>query len=239
MYSRYIFLVILSCFTLGVHAQQLFTVGGSVYKKNYTDKIAQVQVTNISKKLNTLTDNFGVFHIQAAKGDTLLFRKPDFTPEYFVISGAYDINVYMQPVYTLKEVTIKELSKRQELNEALNQYRKNGVYADGKPKALSFLASPITGIYELFGKDPGRARRFKEYSKTELEHLEVSKKYNKTIVKKLTNIPDNEIEDFMSFYSPSYEIVKNWNEYDVITYINNSYKYFKENKANLKLQKLY
>jgi hypothetical protein len=52
-------------------------------------------------------------------------------------------------------------------------------------------------------------------------------------------MPDNEIEDFMSFYSPPYEIVKNWNEYDVITYINKNYKYFQENKANLKLQKLY
>jgi hypothetical protein len=240
MYFRYIFLILFSCcFALCVHAQQLFTIGGTVYKKNYTDKIAQVQVTNIGKKLNTLTDNFGVFHIQVAKGDTLLFKKPDFTPEYFVISGSYDINVYMQPVYVLNEVTVKELSKKQELKETLNQYRKQGIYSDGKPKALSFLASPLTGMYELFGKDAGRIRRFKEYSKNELEHLEVSKKYNKSIVKKLTNMPDNEIDDFMSFYSPPYEIVKNWNEYDVITYINKNYKYFQENKANLKLQKLY
>lgn len=240
MFFRYIFLILFSCcFTLCVHAQQLFTIGGTVYKKNYTDKIAQVQVTNISKKLNTITDNFGVFHIQVAKGDTLLFRKPDFTPEYFVISGAYDINVYMQPVYVLNEVTVKEQSKKQELNDVLNQYRKQGTYADGKPKALSFLASPITGMYELFGKNPGRARRFKEYSRNELEHLEISKKYNKSVIKKLTNLPDNEIEDFMNAFSPSYEIVKDWNEYDVITYINNSFKYFQENKANMKLQRLY
>ncbi len=240
MYFRYIFLIIFSCcLTLSIHAQQLFSVGGTVYKKNYTDRIAQVQVTNSSRKLNTLTDNFGVFHIQAAMGDTLLFRKPDFTPEYFVISGTYDINVYMQPVYVLKEVTIQELSKKQELNDALNQYRKQGTYADGKPKALSFLASPLTGMYELLGKNPGRARRFKEYSKNELEHLEISKKYNRAIIKKLTNMPDNEIEDFISFYSPSYEIVKDWNEYDVITYINKSFKYFQENKANMKLQRLY
>ena len=240
MYFRYIFLILFSCcFTLCVHAQQLFNIGGTVYKKNYTDKLAQVQVTNTSRKLNAVTDLFGVFHIQAAKGDTLLFRKPDLTPEYFVISGAYDINVYMQPIYTLNEVTVKEQSKKQELNDVLNQYRKQGVYADGKPKALSFLASPITGMYELFGKNPGRARRFKEYSKNELEHLEVSKKYNKGVIKKLTNLPDNEIDDFMSVFSPSYEIVKNWNEYDVITYINSSFKYYQENKGNFKQQKLY
>ena len=240
MYFRYTFLILFCCcFALSIQAQQLFTIGGIVYKKNYTDRIAQVQVTNSTKKTNTLTDNFGVFHIQAATGDTLLFRKIDLTTQYFVISGAYDINIYMQPVYTLNEVTVKEQTKKQELNDVLNQYRKQGTYADGKPKAMSFLASPLTGMYELFGKNPGRARRFKEYSKNELEHLEISKKYNKGVVKKLTNLPDDEIEDFMNTFSPSYEIVKDWNEYDVITYINKSFKYFQENKANLKLQKLY
>ena len=240
MHFRYTFLILFSCcLTLCAHAQQLFTIGGTVYKKNYTDRIAQVQVTNSSKKTTAVTDNFGVFHIQAATGDTLLFRKFDLTPQYFVISGAYDINIYMQPVYKLNEVTVKEQTKKQELNDVLGQYRKQGTFADGKPKALSFLASPITGMYELFGKNPGRARRFKEYSKIELEHLEISKKYNKSVIKKLTNLPDNEIEDFMNAFSPSYETVKDWNEYDVITYINNSFKYFQENKANMKLQRLY
>lgn len=240
MYFRYIFLILLGCcFTLCAVAQQLFTISGTVYKKNYTDRIAQVQITNSNKQINAVSDNFGVFHIKAATGDTLLFRKSDFTTQYFVISGGYDINVYMQPVYMLNEATVREQTKKQELNDVLSQYRKQGVYADGKPKALSFLASPITGMYELFGKTPGRARRFKEYSKNELEHLEISKKYNRSVVKKLTNLPDDEIDDFMNAFSPSYEIVKDWNEYDVITYINSSFKYFKENKANLKLQKLY
>jgi hypothetical protein len=240
MYFRYIILIIFCCcFAFCASAQQLFNIGGTVYKKNYTDRIAQVQVTNTSKKTNTFTDNFGVFHIQAAAGDTLLFKKPDFTPEYFVIVGAYDINIYMQPVYTLDEVTVKDLTKRQELNEVLGQYRKQGTFYDGKPKALTFLASPLTGVYELFGKNPGRARRFKEYSKNELEQLEISKKYNKTIIKQLTKLPDTEIEDFMNAFSPSYEAVKEWNDYDIITYINRSFEYYKENKASMKLQRLY
>jgi hypothetical protein len=227
------------CFTLLANAQQVFTVSGTVFKKNYTDKIAQVQVNNTTKKKYAVSDNFGVFHIQASIGDTLLFKKEDFATQFFVIAGAYDLNIYMQPIIRLAEVTIKEQTKKQELQEAMGQYRKQGVFADGKPKALSFLASPITGMYELFGKNPGRARRFKEYSKNELEHLEISKKYNKTIIKQLTNLPDNEIEDFMNAFSPSYETVKNWSDYDVITYIKTSFEYFKVNKNSMKLQRLY
>lgn len=240
MHLRPIILILLSCcFTLLANAQQVFTIAGVVYKKNFTDRIGQVQVTNSTKKTNTLSDNFGVFRIQASTGDTLLFKKPDFVTQFAVISGAYDINIYMQPIIQLNQVTIKEQSKKQELNEVMDQYRKQGTFSDGSPKALSFLASPITGLYELLGKNPARARRFKEYSKNELEHIEISKKYNKTIVKQLTNLPDDEIDDFMHAFSPSYETVKNWTDYDVITYVKNSFEYFKANKASLKLKKLY
>jgi hypothetical protein len=240
MHFRYTILIIFSCcFTFLASAQQLFTVGGTVYKKNYTDRIAQVQITNATKKTYTVSDNFGVFHIKASTGDTLVFKKEEFATQFAVIAGAYDINIYLQPNIRLAEVTIKEMSRKQELNEALGQYRKQGVFSDGKPKALSFLASPITGVYELFGKAPARARKFKEYSKNELEYLEISKKYNKTIVKQLTSLPDNEIEDFMNAFSPSYETVKGWSEYDVITYIKSSFEYYKVNKASMKMQRLY
>ena len=240
MYFRYTFLIFFCCcITLCATAQQLFTVGGIVYKKNYTDRIAQINVTNINRKTAASTDNFGVFHIQVAKGDTLLFKKTDYTTQFFVISGTYDINIYMQPVYMLNEVTVKEQSKRQELADVMSQYRKEGTFANGKPKALSFLASPLTGMYELFGKTPNRARHFKEYSKDELEHIEISKKYNKGVVKQITNMPDEELEPFMNAFTPSYQDIIAWNDYDIINYVRKSYEYYKNNKGQLQLQKLY
>ncbi len=237
MYLRSILLLIFfSCIALCVNAQQLFKINGTIYKKSYNEKVADATVKNTTRKLSTTSDNFGVFHIQAAKGDTLLIQKYDFTSETFVISGAYDINIYMRPVIVLQDVTIRDKSRRQELEETQDQYRKQGVFANGKkPKALSLLGSPLSGVYELFGKAPKQARHFAEYSKHELEQIEINKKYNRAVIKKLTPLPDEEIEDFMNYFSPSYAAVKSWNEYDVIKYIKDSYEYYSKNKDQLKL----
>ncbi len=240
MYLRGIVLFFFcTLFTLCAAAQQLFTVSGIIYKKSYNERVAQVNVTNAARKLSAMSDNQGIFHIQAAKGDTLLFKKDEFTTEFFVISGTYDINVYMRPVIVLKEVTVREQSRKQELNDALNQYRKQGSFYDGKPTALSFLASPVTGVYELFGKTPNRARHFKEYTKNELEQLEINKKYNKTIVKQITKMPDEDLDGFMHTFTPAYEDVKEWTDYELINYIKKSYEYYKVNKNNLQPPKLY
>ncbi len=241
MYFRSILLIFsCSCIALSANAQ-LLNISGIIYKKSYNEKVAQVMVTNTTRKILATSNNQGVFHIQAAKGDTLLFQKAEHTSQTFVISGPYDVNIYMQPNITLGEVTVREQSKKQELDETLNQYRKQGVFANGKPKALSFLGSPLTGMYELLGTGPKRARHFAEYSKNELQQIEINKKYNKAAIKKLTPLPDEEIEDFMNYFSPSYEAVKNWNDYDLINYIKKSYDYYKDNKEILKLQnkKLY
>ncbi|MEO8886994.1 MAG: hypothetical protein ABI367_13090 [Mucilaginibacter sp.] len=240
MYFRGIFLFFFcSCITFCAGAQQLFTVSGTIYKKSYNERVAQVSITNTGRKTATTSNDQGVFHIQAAKGDTLLFKKDEFTTQFFVIFGEYDINIYMLPVIALKEVTIREQSRKQELNDALGQYRKQGSFYNGKPTALSFLSSPLTGMYELFGKGPKQARHFKQYSKDELEQLEINKKYNSAIVKQITNMPDEDIESFMHTFTPSYEEVKGWNDYDVINYIKKSYEYFQANKAQLKVEKLY
>ncbi len=237
MYFRSTFLILFfSCIAFCADAQQLLKISGTIYKKSYNERVAEVTVTNTTRNLSAKSNNLGVFNIQAAKGDTLLFQKYEFTAQTFVISGPYDINIYMQPIIVLKDVTIREKSRRQELEETQDQYRKQGVFANGKkPKALQVLGSPLTGVYELFGKGPKQARHFAEYSKHELEQIEINKKYNKAAIKKLTPLPDEEIEDFMNYFSPSYAAVKEWNEYDLINYIRQSYDYYSKNKASLKL----
>ena len=243
MYLRStLLLVFFCCIALCVNAQQLLKISGIIYTKGYNDRVAGATIINIGSKLSVTSDNLGVFHIQAAKGDTLHFQKNEYTSQTFVVSGSYDINIYMQPNIVLQDVTIREKSRKQELEETQDQYRKQGVFANGKkPKALSMLGSPITGMYELFGKAPKQARHFAEYSKNELQQIEINKKYNKAVIKKLTPLPDDEIEDFMNYFSPSYAAVKEWTEYDVIKYVQQSYEYYSKNKASLKLseKKLY
>jgi hypothetical protein len=233
--------VIILCFCLATSAsaQQLFTLKGIIFRKNTPQVITQATINDVTHKTISMSDELGGFHIEVAMGDTLVFKKADYAVETLVVQSRVDLSVYMQPVIQLNEVTIKDVSKQQELNNVLNDYKRTGQYYTLDPSAWSIMNSPLTGLYELFGKKPEQAKKFRQFSKEEMERVAISKRYNKTLVKQITSMPDSEIQDFMLAFTPSYEDIKIWTDYDIINYIKRSFEYFKNHKNSLKIEKLY
>lgn len=226
-------------FLLRAKAQEMFAVKGVISRTVSVVRIAQVQITNMRTREIGMSDDLGWFSIKAAVGDTLLFSKMNFTDQRVVITAKGDIPVYMQPVIQLDQVTIKGQTKKQELKEVMGDYRKQGIYYDGKPPVLSFLTSPLTGIYELFGKGPGQARRFAAFSKEELKYAEVRRRYNVAVVMRVNNITDTAVaKGFMDYYTPSYEDLKEWNDYELIRQIKKSYDYYDKSEDKKKLEQL-
>lgn len=226
------------CLTLSAAAQQVFTLKGVIFIKSTQGRVSKAVINNVTRNTIVTSDDLGSFNIEAAVGDSILFRKVDYAQQSLKVSNTNGLSIYLQPIISLKTVTIKDYSERQELNATLNNYRKVGQYYTLKPSALAVVTSPLTGLYEMFGKTPGRARKFQEYSKQELESQAVSKRYNKALVKQVTNMTDIDLDEFMMVFTPSYEDVKSWSDYDIIKYIKRSYDYFKENRDSLKVEKL-
>jgi len=183
-----------------------------------------------------MSDDLGWFSIKAAIGDTLLFKKNGYADQKVAITNANDIPIYMQPVIALAEVRVQGQTTKQELADVMSQYRSQGTFYDGKPPILSFLSSPLTGIYELFGKTPNEAKRFVKYSKEELEYAEVRRRYTITLVKRVTKTSDSTAKKFMEYYTPSYEDLKEWNDYELIKRIEKAYDYYDKNKDEEDLQ---
>lgn len=239
IYNRFAVAVVLCLFiTAGASAQQLIAVTGIIFKKSTPQTISQVTISNLNRKTIGMSDELGGFNVKAAMGDTLLFNKADYSPQYIVVVNT-NITVFMSPNILLNEVTIKDISKRQELSDAMDDYKKKGQYYTLNPSAMSVVSSPLTGLYELFGKSAAQARRFRKYTKDELERVEVAKRYNRPLVKKTVNIADDDLDAFMLAFSPSYEDIKVWTDYDIINYIKKSYEYFQDNKDRLKVDRLY
>ena len=238
-YKKYIIVALLYCLPSFVFAQQTFTIKGTLYKKETDDRIAQVVITDLKSQLMMMSDELGGFSIAVAKGDTLLFIKNGFSEQKEVINNTNDIIIYLQPVLKLAEVTIKDKSTQQELNDAINTYRSKGLYFDGKTPFWSFINSPLTGLYEMFGKDATNERHFIAFSKDEMESIAVSKRYTPQLVKQVTLLPDTEVVKFMQQYTPSYEDIKEWNDYELITHIKKYFQYYKSNKQAIPMQKLY
>ncbi|RYY36693.1 MAG: hypothetical protein EOP46_05445 [Sphingobacteriaceae bacterium] len=211
-------------------------VRGMIFKQNSAVRIPQAQVTNLKNKAVVLSNNLGIFTIKAAIGDTLLFTKPEYEPLKQVVKSEYDVAVYMplSKAIPLDEVSIKAQSKQEELNDVMKDYRSKGSFFDGKPPALLFLTSPITGLYELFGRTPKNAAHFKRFAQRDLEQSEINKRYNKEFVKRVTGITtDAEAQRFIDTYSPNFEDLKGWNDYELVKRTKRWYEHYKKAKPSV------
>ncbi len=239
MRHRYFILILLFfCFAIKASGQQAFNIRGVVSKNLSTERIAKVVIKNLSSNDIIESDDLGWFNIKAAVGDTLLFSKNGYTAQKIAIKGVGDLPVYMQPVINLDEVTIKGQTQRQELNDALKDYNRKGIYYNGDPPVMSLLLNPLNDLHLLFGKDAADLRRFKTYAKGELENTEIDRRYNIAMVKRVTNASDSVAQKFMEYYKPSFEDMKEWNDYDLIRHVRSAYDYYEKSPGKDMLDRL-
>jgi len=240
LYRVFTFLLLVFAFFINdAKAQKLFIVTGVTFEKATQSRVSQAVINNVNRRTISKSDDLGVFRIQAAAGDTLLFNKNQYTTQTIVVLNDDLLSVYLQPVVTLEEVNISDKSTRQELNATLETYRKNTPFGTLHPGVAATILSPISGLSNLFGKTANRARRFEGFSKREMEQVEIEKRYNRGVIKKIVDIPEEDITAFMMAFTPSYDQIRIWADYDIIKYVQQSYAYFVKNKENLKPQKLY
>ncbi|HVS91928.1 MAG TPA: hypothetical protein VHE59_07865 [Mucilaginibacter sp.] len=240
---RYFTLVCAGLLLLQISAYaQSFAIKGIIFRQGSSDRISQAVVTDLENKEVMMSDDLGMFSISTAVGDTLLITHKQYTDQKIVVTGKADLAIYLQAVIQLKPVIITGQTKKQELNETMKLYNSQGIYNNGKSLPVwEFLNSPITGLYNLFGKTPREERRFAAYARGELEATEVDKRYTKELVKSVTRLPDDEVIKFMQLYRPSYQDIREWNDYQLIMYIKRNYAYYQKikNRPQGKVQKLY
>ncbi len=222
-----------------VFAQQEFLLKGVIFHRQNGQRVANALVFNKNNKTTVASTDLGWFSIKVNVGDTVKIFKKDYSDYFYVVADQKDVVIQMSPVIQLNEVRIVGQTKKQELDEVLRQYRSQGSFYNGKPPALSMLTSPLTGLYELFGKTPKQAKHFQEFSQNELCELSVDKRFNKSLVKQVTDLKEEQIQSFMDSYRPSFDQLSAWNDYDLINYVKKSAQGFKEGKGLPPLKKLY
>jgi len=217
-------------------AQQDFQLTGVLFERGANIRIALAEVKNKRSGFSAGSNDMGIFSIKANVGDTLLVMKRNFNDLEVVVRNNKDLVLYLNRGTTLNEVVVTGQTKKQTLEELKKDYRDKGSFYGGKPPFLSFLASPLTAIYELFGKTPRQARRFNRMYQTEMQDSHVDQLFNKITINQQTGLTGKELEDFLVNYRPTYEQAKNWNVYDGIKWINDSYKKYSDTAGKAKNQ---
>ena len=213
-------------------------VSGLVLEKGASTRISDANVVNSRTKVNVRTNSYGVFTIEVNVGDTLTVSKMGYGPIKTRINTLEDILLDMVPgVNQIETVVVTRSTKEAELRNTLRDYQGKGVYNNGHNKFGTYIASPATALYNLFGKEAKNAKRFEQYMNQELEATKVDRIFNRSIVQRLTKLEGEELGAFMDLYRPSPSTVERWGEYDLMNYINNSFKTW-NNQGRPKPQRL-
>ncbi|GAA4783337.1 hypothetical protein GCM10023231_08730 [Olivibacter ginsenosidimutans] len=223
IYTTFLILFFSVCGLLAQAQQQLH---GIVVEKGSPKRVDEATITNRRTLEKAISNSEGGFTIPAKAGDTLIVTKYAYSSEYYRIVDPDNIVVPLNPTIELQEVTVTGKTRKEELNDILEDYKKQGIYSIGKPKALSYLASPLTSLYGAFGRTAKNARRFNAYAQREIQETEVDKKFNKYNVGELTGLKGDDLTNFLSLYRPSYAKSRYWNEYDIQNYIKNAFEKF-------------
>lgn len=208
-------------------AQQEFQLKGVVMENGSNNRIALSEITNKRNKFVVGSNDLGIFQIRAAIGDTLLVVKRDFGDREIVVISQQDVIVRLNRT-TLNTVNIYGQTRKEEMNEIKQEFRNKGSFYAGKPPLLSYIFTPLTALYELFGKTPKNAKRFNRYYNNELQQSQIDGFFNEDLIKKNTPLDGKDLENFMLNYRPEYEKAKNWTTYDAIKHIRDSYAQYSD-----------
>jgi hypothetical protein len=209
-------------------AQQVESIKGIIFKKGMLEKLGTVSVTNLKTKIVAYSNLYGEFTAKVSIGDTLLIEKQGFTSIKQPVTSYSTLYITMLPEINLNQVTIKGQTKKQELAEVMDTYRSKGIYYDGHPPILAYIFEPLTTLHELFGKTANQEKHFAEVAKTELQLNEVDRRYTPMLVSKVTGLTGDELKKFMNNFTPPYDDLVKWNDYDLIQYIKRSYAGYKK-----------
>ncbi len=215
----------LSGCVISARAQQSF-VQGLVMEKSGASRLANVSVINKKTGARVLSNELGLFQIAASEGDTLMLTKTGYADVVKPLLSMTDLVLQMQKVIELDEVKVTGQSKKEELDEYRDQFRKKGSFYGGKPPLLAYVFQPVTALYELLGRTPNQARRFNLFYLKELEQTEIDRRFNSFAVRKLTGLTDTDLKNFMVVYRPDYDNLSGMDEYAFINYVKQSLEAF-------------
>ena len=204
------------------------TVQGLIMESLGTSKVSNAYILNKRTRISTVSNELGLFKILASIGDTISIAKSGYLSMEFPLLELSDKVLMLRPLIKLPEVKVVSQTKKQELDEVRDQYRKKGSFYAGKPPLLAYFFRPLTTLYELIGKTPAQARRFNSYYTKELQQSEVDRRFNAYAVTKITGLEGNDLKNFMILYRPEYEKIAGFDEYGLINYLKQSLQLFND-----------
>lgn len=219
-------------------ANAQFKVKGTVYDSSRLYPVQSVTVVSTGGK-GTFTDANGDYDIEVGEKDSIWFSylgKP--TVKFPVLKMTdplhFDISIQIN-IMVLKGVTVSPRNYRLDSIQNRRDYAK--IFDYEKPRLKTTTSGPATEVGVGFDLDEIiRMFRFRK-NKNMLQFQQrlilqeqdkfIDHRFNKQLVRRLTNLTGADLDSFMIIYRPSYEFTLLTSDYDFQSYIKKCYEQFK------------
>ncbi len=221
------------------------SIAGIVFDKSSQDRIARVNIVNLSTGKSVYNNLNGVFTIEAVPGDELIFKKQDYYSDTIKIDNYLPLAIYMmRTAIQLREVTIRDslLNPREKL--AIVKKQNNKAY--GTLANRDVISTPTMGgaglsidaIWNSFSREGKNAANLRDYIEQDYRQDVIDYRFNRVLAGKITGLKDKQLTDFMQKYRPGYYFVIKASEYEFIASIKSNLKRYLKNPKAYSLQPL-
>jgi hypothetical protein len=221
-------------------ASAQYKVKGTVFDSSRLYRIEAVSVMSTGGAV-TMTDTFGHYQINVAEKDSIWFSylgKP--TPKYPVLKitdvTQFDIALKLK-TDVMEEVKIHNRSYKMDSIQNRKDYAKVFNYKKVSVGSMTSIGPTGAGIdldelIRLFQFKKNKSMlKFQERLMEQERDKFVDHRFNKALVRRLTNLDGEDLDRFMLRYRPSYEFTLNASDYDFQLFIKKAYEVFKGGKA--------
>lgn len=198
-------------------AQAQSALKGTAYDADTRNKMNLVFVHNLTQKEATHTDQKGDFSVKAEIGDLVVFSCPGYLSDTLIVEDLTPRIVLLNPaLIVLNEVVVTAKGKVEDIRQT---------YSSAYSAASTSIISKDGGLslYNAFSTQAKQKRAFQKFMDQELNEKAIDQKFNRELVTELTKIRGQLLEDFMSYYRPTYSQVSSMSDYELKNYIINSY----------------
>jgi hypothetical protein len=217
-------MLLLLCFVTAGHSLRAqFLLSGTVYDSSKINLVEGVRVVSTGG-LFTVTDSMGNYHIMVTEKDSLSFVFRNKPTQKFSVRSVTDPNhfdiclhITVKGKYsTLREVVVRTRSYR--LDSLENRQTYADVFDYKKPGLSPSMQDGVAGadLDELINifrfKRNKRLHQFQVRLEQQEQDKYVSYRFNKTLVKRITNLDGDQLDSFMVKYRPTYEFVSHVDE---------------------------
>ena len=223
-----------------VFSQARFKVTGKIYDVSRLIPLPAVSVISTSG-LGTVTDSMGRYSIVVSESDSIWFSylgKP--TPKYPVKAipniNQFELSLHVS-VTNLPAVIVKSpnyrldsIQNRRDYEKAFD-FQKPGLSPSVNPDGrVGADLSELIGMFQF--RRNKRMAQFRDRLLREEEDKYVDHRFSRALVIKLTGLRSPELDTFMRLYRPSVWFIRVSTDYELGSYIKESYAKYKSLQTN-------